>query len=538
MTGEAAFIETVGQSDLTAERLELALRASNEGIWDWDLKSGSVFYTARIFGFFGLGEDQMPNIFEAPDGVIHESDLQMFKDLVEEAKCPDADDLLAIDCRLANGGEKGKWLRIRGTVIRDENSKAKRMAGSMIDISRRKQAEVKVNEERHLFKLVIDNVPLSIFFKDKESRFSVINQRMANWMGKGSMEDLIGKCDHDFFSAEHANAALVDEKELMESGNPIVDKLEKETWSQRADTWVQTSKFPWRNSAGEVIGTFGVSADVTELVMAQQAMAKLALKLKEKNELIEEELLLAREIQNSFANPENRNLHVSGSRMEADIGTFYVSITDLAGDFYEVLHLGEGKVGVLIADVMGHGVRSALIVSMLRGLVERERQCADDPGHFLGGLNEGLSRILERAGVLIFATAFYAVLDLNEQTMTYACAGHPAAVLKTRNGTFQVPVQDIRDSALGIDSESEYGTAEISLEGAEGFLMFTDGIYEVNDEADVQLGQEGLVNVVSQARTQDVHSLLDHVVSGVGSYSATGKFADDVCLLGLAIKST
>jgi len=511
MTGEGAFIDSMGDSQLTAERLELALRASNEGIWDWNVGEDNVFYTSRILGFFGKTEDTMPNIFEHPEEVIHSSDLQLFRDVLDDARQPNADDLLAIDCRLAEGGEKGQWLRIRGTILRDESGNAIRMAGSMIDISRRKQAEMKADEERHLLKLVIDNVPLSVFFKDKSSKFTLANQRMLEWMKKENISELVGKCDHDFFSAEHANAALKDELDLMASGMPIVDKLEKETWSQRADTWVQTSKFPWRNSSGEIIGTFGVSADVTELVMAQQAMAQLAIKLKEKNELMEEELLLAREIQSSFANPDNRELHVQGSSLTADIGTFYVPITDLAGDFYEVLHLEDGKVGVLIADVMGHGVRSALIVSMLRGLVERERSFASEPGQFLGGLNEGLSRILDRAGVLIFATAFYAVLK-------------------------QLDVEEIRDSGLGIDRASEYGAKEASLQDATAILMFTDGIYEVNDEEDAQLGQKGLVDVVASAPIKDVHSLLDHIVSGVESYSVTGKFSDDVCLLGISLK--
>ncbi len=537
MTGEGAFIDSMGDSQLTAERLELALRASNEGIWDWNVGEETVFYTSRILGFFGKTEEDMPNIFEHPEDVIHASDLELFREVLHDALQPHADDLLAIDCRLANGGEKGQWLRIRGTILRDDEGRAVRMAGSMIDISRRKQAEMKADEERHLLKLVIDNVPLSVFFKDKSSHFTLANQRMLEWMKKDDISELVGKCDHDFFSAEHANAALKDEQDLMASGQPILDKLEKETWSQRADTWVQTSKFPWRNSSGEVIGTFGVSADVTELVMAQQAMAKLAIKLKEKNELMEEELLLAREIQSSFANPDNRELHVEGTALTADIGTFYVPITDLAGDFYEVLHLEDGKVGVLIADVMGHGVRSALIVSMLRGLVERERSFASEPGQFLGGLNEGLSRILNRAGVLIFATAFYAVLDLNKKSMVYACAGHPSAILKTSSGAEELDVAGIRDSGLGIDISSEYGAREASLQDATALLMFTDGIYEVGDAEDTQLGQEGLVKVVESAPIKDVHTLLDHIVSDVESYSATGKFSDDVCLLGISLKN-
>lgn len=80
--------------------------------------------------------------------------------------------------------------------------------------------------------------------------------------------------------------------------------------------------------------------------------------------------------------------------------------------------------GVLICDVMGHGVRSALIVAMLRGLLEKRRARTAEPGLFLQGLNESLSAILERAGTTMFATAFSGVIELAAGTFKYACAGH------------------------------------------------------------------------------------------------------------------
>ena len=536
MSGESQFPEAVGQNDLNAERLELALQASNEGIWDWWVGQEDIFYTPRICTFFDRELREMPNIFLHPEDVVHESDLPMFRQILEETCANPEEDLLAIDCRLNIGGRDGRWLRIRGTVVRNDQGEAVRMAGSMIDISRRKRAEAVLEEERHLLRLLIDNMPLSVFFKNKSSRFTLTNKRMAQWIGGGSVKDLVGKCDHDFFSSEHATAALRDEQEVMRTRQPILDKLEKETWSAREDTWVQTSKFPWKNRNGEVIGTFGVSADVTELVEAQQEMAKLAVTLKEKNDLVEEELLLAREIQASFANPDDRNLREEGEWAAIEIDSFYVPITDLAGDFYEVLKIDDGVVGVLVADVMGHGVRSALIVAMLRGLIERERSGAADPGHFLTGLNAGLSRILDRAGVLIFATAFYVVLDLNKGTLEYACAGHPSAIVKLRKSARQLDTETVRGPALGIDNEAEYDSASDSLEGVSQLVLFTDGVYEVTNVEGEQLGQEGLVETVAKVTDRNVHALLDALVQQVEAFSETGKFMDDVCLVGIDFK--
>jgi PAS domain-containing protein len=114
-----------------------------------------------------------------------------------------------------------------------------------------------------------------LYFKDLLSRFILVS---AGWVAAyapgRSAADLIGKTDFDVFSYTHANAALTDEQQIIRTGQPIIAKLERETYKGRADAWVSTTKLPLRDERGQIIGTFGFSRDVTSYIAAGQAVGK------------------------------------------------------------------------------------------------------------------------------------------------------------------------------------------------------------------------------------------------------------------------
>ena len=137
------------------------------------------------------------------------------------------------------------------------------------DITRRKQAEKALEQEQNLLQTFMDNTPDHIYFKDKASRFIRINKAMTKLFQLADMKDAIGKTDAEFFTDEHANQAYTDEQEVMRSGAPMKAKEEKETWPGGQETWVSTTKAPLFDKSGKIIGTFGISRDITERVRAQ-----------------------------------------------------------------------------------------------------------------------------------------------------------------------------------------------------------------------------------------------------------------------------
>ena len=128
-----------------------------------------------------------------------------------------------------------------------------------------------------------------VYFKDLQSRFLLVS---AGWIaayapGRADYE-LIGKTDFDVFSDQHASAAFRDEQQVIRTGEPIVGKVEMETYGGRADTWVSTTKMPLRDERGRIIGTFGISRDVTAQIRAENTLAEQALQLRAQNESLRE----------------------------------------------------------------------------------------------------------------------------------------------------------------------------------------------------------------------------------------------------------
>jgi PAS domain S-box-containing protein len=140
------------------------------------------------------------------------------------------------------------------------------------DITGHHCAEESLMEERRLLHTLMDNLPDLVYFKDRESRFTRINLALARKLELDHPSLAIGKTDFDFLPAEHAEAFLQDDAELLRTGQPIVNKEEKGVWPDGHVTWLSTTKMPLRDANGNIIGTFGVSRDITDRKRAEEAL--------------------------------------------------------------------------------------------------------------------------------------------------------------------------------------------------------------------------------------------------------------------------
>ena len=152
---------------------------------------------------------------------------------------------------------------------------------------KRKESEPQRELELTCMSNLLSATSERVYFKDLLSRFLLVS---AGWIAAyapgRAAEDLVGKTDFDVFSGKHASAALRDEQQVIRTGEPIVGKVELETYGGRTDTWVSTTKMPLRDGGGRIIGTFGISRDVTAQIRAENTLQ--ALQLRARNESLRE----------------------------------------------------------------------------------------------------------------------------------------------------------------------------------------------------------------------------------------------------------
>ena len=131
------------------------------------------------------------------------------------------------------------------------------------DSTMRNANEKKRIYEHGLFKTLMDNIPDSLYFKDEQSRFVLVNKAKASHSNV-SPEEMIGKTDFDFLSEDQARKIFIDDQSIMQSGKPIINKEEKITHSNGSERWVSVTKIPWYNAEGNIIGTMGITREITE----------------------------------------------------------------------------------------------------------------------------------------------------------------------------------------------------------------------------------------------------------------------------------
>jgi len=206
----------------------------------------------------------------------------------------------------------------------------------------------------------------------------------------------------------------------------------------------------------------------------------------------------------------------------------------MGGDFFHIARLSDDTAAVCICDVMGHGVRAALITAMMRAMIETHATEAPDPGRLLTQLNSEFTGILKQTGTLVFVTVLYCVINVTTGNVRFSRAGHPPP-LRARRSSGEVQSMiiggDSAGPAIGIIPNAPFKTTEARLEAGDFLLFFTDGIIEVESHDGSQFGIEGLRESVRSNLDQPTESLLDAVVSDVYRFGDSRVLTDDACLV-------
>jgi len=227
---------------------------------------------------------------------------------------------------------------------------------------------------------------------------------------------------------------------------------------------------------------------------------------------IQKELEIAEQIQTSILPRE------VPCRAGIEIAARYLPMSAVAGDFYDFLTFERNHLGILIADVTGHGVPAALIASMLKVAFASQAAHADDPARVLAGLNKALCGKFEDH----FVTAAYLYADLDANLLRYAGAGHPPLLFKNRsNGEARSIEQN--GLFLGMFPEADYSSIEMRLQPGDRYVLYTDGLPESKNASGEEFGIPRCLKILNTHGTLSAGAMADRMLSEISSWCAADK---------------
>lgn len=246
---------------------------------------------------------------------------------------------------------------------------------------------------------------------------------------------------------------------------------------------------------------------------------------------IQKELETARQIQMSIL--PSSVPHLPG----LDIAARYIPMTSVAGDFYDFIVVDEKHLGILVADVSGHGMPAALIASMLKIALAAEKEHAADPAQVLMGLNQTLCGKFEHH----FITAAYLFIDLQKGKLTYAGAGHPPLLMWDHSHSSE-GMRDVEENGLflGKFPWAAYTSRELPLDAGDWCLLYTDGIPETTNPAGVDFGTDRFKQVLEADESTSADQFADLLLEELSRWSARGPaedLDDDVTVVAIHAKN-
>jgi phosphoserine phosphatase RsbU/P len=247
-----------------------------------------------------------------------------------------------------------------------------------------------------------------------------------------------------------------------------------------------------------------VKARVHTHLVLREAREQLARQLL----YINNELEMAREIQLSILPRETPKIK------GLEIAARYIPMSSVAGDFYDFIIVDEKRLGVLVADVSGHGLAAALIASMLHAALAAQFDHASDPGRVLAGLHQALCGKFRRH----FVTAVYVFVDMEKRSMSYAGAGHPPLLLwrKSTQNASEVVENGL---PLGLFPDSAYSVGQIPVEPGDKAVLYTDGILETESPSEQQFGVDLFKRFLESNHNLTADLFADSLLDELSSWS-------------------
>jgi sigma-B regulation protein RsbU (phosphoserine phosphatase) len=273
---------------------------------------------------------------------------------------------------------------------------------------------------------------------------------------------------------------------------------------------------------------------ITKPIQAEEVLARvdahltrqyLERELRRSRDRLERELASAASMQRLIL-PATLPVHPS-----ARFAAYYQTSRHAGGDYYDILELGDGRFGIIVADVSGHGARAAIVMAMIRAVIHTFPGTPDDPAAVLHYLNRHFRYLWETA---MFATGLYGVLDVGRGTLRLACAGHPAPLRLHRDGRVEeLSIDGVM--ALLWDEFTHVPCSEHALEAGDRVVFYTDGITDRLSQDGTLYDIERLMSALGREGSRLPGAIVERIVVDLDTFAGGHEPDDDQTLLVVGI---
>jgi sigma-B regulation protein RsbU (phosphoserine phosphatase) len=400
-------------------------------------------------------------------------------------------------------------------------------------------------QEKDNYYGVFDHLVEGIFRTTPDGHYLLANIALAKIYGYDTPVQLMASIT-DIAHRLYVEPGRREEFVQLMQANDTITGFESKIFRKDGDIiWISENCRAVRDAEGKVLHYEGTVEDISERKHAEEQIRRTTAELsrsreelRAKNQLMEDNLRTAREIQNAML-PQQYPMFPKNVPLEQSAFQFahrYQPAESVSGDFFSVTQISDTEVGVFICDVTGHGVRAALVTAMIRALSEELKPLAREPGLFLRKLNSDLSNILKSTGSPMLTTAFYLVANCQTGAVRFANAGHPKPLILRRSQNLIEPLANAcgrGQPALGLFEEPPYETSEARLVPGDFVMLFTDGLYEVQGANEELYTPQRLLLDVKNLLAKPAAQLFDELLGTIRDFATDHEFEDDVCLVGM-----
>jgi len=478
------------------------------GIGILNIKTGEHLSNRTQTEILGYRQDDLSRV-QQWDEIVHPDDratgAARYSDLVQGLH--DADEFTQRFIR-----RDGQIVTQTGryTLIRDSEGNPDYVIALHEDITERLKAEEDLAASERLFRTIFENAQIGI---------SVVNISAQQYHTNRALHEMLGCTSEDLSSVEKWDLMVhPDEREAgaKRYADLVAGKLDRDEWEQRfvrpdGRLVIANGRFSvLRDVTGRALYVLNLSEDITERRRAEKELREAHETLAQQLLAINNELELARQTQLSILPKDTPRLP------GLEIAARYMPMSAVAGDFYDFVMVDEKHVGILIADVSGHGLSAALVASMLKSALPAQLPHASDPARVLSGLNQALFGKFEAH----YVTAAYVFVDMANNTVSYAGAAHPPLLWWHANTQHASECLE-NGLMLGPFRDSTYSAMTFALEKGDEIILVTDGILEAKDSSGDEFGMDRLRTTIKSNHALSANTFADALLAGLSTWSET-----------------